>query len=96
MTGRVERPTSADPRNDGPDARQSARVEPEEIEEAPRAESEGGEPPSIDEIRLAAYYRYLKREDRDDDEIANWLAAESDERGRPDPGRADRWSGAPP
>jgi hypothetical protein len=90
-----ERSTSADPRNDGPDERLSARVEPEEIEEASQAESEGGEPPSIDEIRLEAYYRYLQREDGDDDGIASWLAAESDLRGRPDPARADRRPGVP-
>jgi hypothetical protein len=34
------------------------------------AEAKGGELPGIDEIRLQAYYRYL-REDGDDDEIAD-------------------------
>ena len=40
------------------------------------------EPPSIDEIRLRAYYRYMERDGGDTDELADWLEAESELRGR--------------
>jgi hypothetical protein len=55
-----------------------------------------GQGPGIDEIRLQAYYRYLQREDGDDDEIADWLAAESELQARGDGSPADRPRGEQP
>jgi hypothetical protein len=49
---------------------------------APGSESNGVEPPSIDEIRLRAYYRYMERDGGDADELADWLEAESELRDR--------------
>jgi Protein of unknown function (DUF2934) len=70
------------------DNRTQPRVGSEEIEEALETGWEEGQPPSTDEIRLQAYYRYLEREGGDDDEIADWLTAESELRQRGDAGRA--------
>ena len=74
--------------NDG-QARPNPKAASEEMEDALGAEAKGSMP-GIDEIRLQAYYRYLQREDGDDDEIADWLAAESELRARDDASRADR------
>jgi hypothetical protein len=63
-------------------------VESEEREEASETGWEEGRPLSTDEIRLRAYYRYMERQGGDDDEIADWLAAESELRQRGDAGRA--------
>ena len=64
------------------------RVEPEDVEEASETGWEVARPLSTDEIRLRAYYRYMERQGGDDDEIADWLAAESELRQRGDAGRA--------
>jgi hypothetical protein len=94
MTKRAdERPIRSDSRDDEPEERVNARAESDEVAEVSPGESEGGEPPGIDEIRLEAYYRYLQREDGNEDEIADWLAAESDLRARAAPDRADQRRG---
>jgi hypothetical protein len=89
MTRQAEqRPTDpAERRGNGRQDRLNAKAESEELEDAVGAEAKGSEP-GIDEIRLQAYYRYLQREDGDDDEIADWLAAESELRARGDASRA--------
>jgi hypothetical protein len=51
-------------------------------EEEPSTELEADQPLSTDEIRLRAYYRYMERQGGDGDEIADWLAAESELRQR--------------
>jgi hypothetical protein len=53
----------------------------------PRVESANRLPPP-DEIRLRAYYRYMERQGEDDDEIGDWLAAESELSQRSDGERA--------
>jgi Protein of unknown function (DUF2934) len=65
----------------GQAGRPATQAEPQDIGPAPGSESNGVEPPSIDEIRLRAYYRYMER-DGDADELADWLEAESELRGR--------------
>jgi hypothetical protein len=65
-------------------------VESEEIGEASETGWEEGQPPNTDEIRLRAYYRYMERQGGDDDEIADWLAAESELRQRDDARRQRR------
>jgi len=78
-----EEPTSSAVREkDGHAGRPATQAEPQEILPAPRIESNGVEPPSIDEIRLRAYYRYMERDGGDADELADWLEAESELRGR--------------
>jgi hypothetical protein len=90
MKGRAEeRNTNSDElRDDGLD--DGLGEQPEEIE-AREPGRENAEP-SVDEVRLQAYYRYLQREDGDD-EIANWLEAESELRDRAREGGADRRGG---
>jgi hypothetical protein len=91
MTQRSEEAwSSAEARNSDLDDLPLPGVESEEIEEASETEWEEGQPPSPDEIRLRAYYRYMERQDRDDDEIADWLAAESELRQRDNAGRQRR------
>jgi hypothetical protein len=63
------------------------RVELEEAGEASNTRWAEGTPPSPDEIRLRAYYRYMERQGGEDDEIGDWLAAESELRQRGDTGR---------
>jgi hypothetical protein len=65
----------------GPADRPDAPAEPQDMGPLPGSESNGLGSPSIDEIRLRAYYRYMER-DGDGDELADWLAAESELRGR--------------
>ena len=78
-----EEPTSsAALEKDGHAGRPATQAEPQEILPAPGSESNGVEPPSIDEIRLRAYYRYMERDGGDADELADWLEAESELRGR--------------
>ena len=91
----VQPTSSAELQKDGREDRPTANAEPEDSREAPGPGSHGGEPPSIDEIRLEAYYRYLQRDDGNEDEIADWLEAESDLRGRAD-ARAHRRQGLQP
>ena len=76
MTDRSEvvRMRSAEAGNAGLDDRIPPRVGSEEID-ASETGWEEGRPPSTDEIRLRAYYRYMERQGGDDDEIADWLAA---------------------
>jgi Protein of unknown function (DUF2934) len=97
MTGRAEEePTSSAAFQKSDRAgRQAAQAEPHEIGPAPRSESNGIEPPSIDEIRLRAYYRYMER-DGDPDELADWLEAESELRERAEAGRAEGRRGEQP
>lgn len=59
-----------------------------EIADLPETGREKDEPPSPDEIRLRAYYRYMERQGGDDDEIADWLAAECELRQERHAGRA--------
>lgn len=75
-------------RKSAPGDRDQPRVDSEEIDDLPETEREEDEPPSPDEIRLRAYYRYMERQGGDDDEIADWLAAESELCQRGDAGRA--------
>ena len=82
------RTSSAQSGNPDLDDLTQPRVGSEEIEEAFETGVEEGQPPSTDEIRLRAYYRYMERQGGDDDEIADWLAAESELRQRGDAGRA--------
>jgi hypothetical protein len=84
----VERRKSAEAGNPDRDHRTQPSVESEEIEEVSETGWEEDRPPSTDEIRLRAYYRYMERQGGDDDEIADWLAAESELRQRGDAGRA--------
>jgi hypothetical protein len=79
-----EEPTSsaALEQGGGQAGRPATQAEPQDIGPAPGSESNGVEPPSIDEIRLRAYYRYMERDGGDADELANWLEAESELRGR--------------
>jgi hypothetical protein len=76
---------SEDPLMSSRTARESAlddRVQPgvgsAEIDDLPEAGRKEDETPSPDEIRLRAYYRYMERQGGDDDEIADWLEAESE------------------
>ena len=62
--------------------------------DATKTVSDGGPQPSVDEIRLQAYYRYLQRPDGEDDELADWLAAESELGERTDSRRVVGLSGA--
>ena len=80
----VQPASSVELQTDGREDRPTEHADPEESREAPGTGSHRGEPPSIDEIRLEAYYRYLQRDNGDEDEIADWLQAESDLRGRAD------------
>jgi hypothetical protein len=78
-----EDPTSSAALEQGGHAgRPATQAEPPDIGPAPGSESNGVEPPSIDEIRLRAYYRYMERDGGDADELADWLEAESELRGR--------------
>lgn len=90
MTERSEvaRKGSAEAGNPELDDLTQPRVESEEIEEASETGWEEGRPLSTDEIRLRAYYRYMERQGGDDDEIADWLEAESELRQRGDAGSA--------
>jgi Protein of unknown function (DUF2934) len=69
------------------DDRDRPREGSEEIDDLPETGRED-ETPSPDEIRLRAYYRYMERQGGDDDEIADWLAAESELRQERDASRA--------
>jgi hypothetical protein len=75
-------------RKSAPEDRDQPRVDSEEIDDLPETEREEDEPASKDEIRLRAYYRYMERQGGDDDEIADWLAAEAELRQERDTGRA--------
>ena len=91
MTRRQQgpRPSSAKTQDSAPEDQSWTRTQVEDVENAPAIGREDGQPPSIDEIRLQAYYQYLQRQGGDDDEIADWLAAESQLREQAAP-RADR------
>jgi hypothetical protein len=85
------------------DTQDSARKDPvrsavelEALQDPLETGSENGRAPSIDEIRLRAYYRYMEREGGDVDELADWLEAESELRGQTEAGRAERRRGARP
>ena len=75
-------------RKSAPEDRDQPRVDSEEIDDLAETEREEDEPASKDEIRLRAYYRYMERQGGDDDEIADWLAAESELRQPGEGGRA--------
>jgi hypothetical protein len=79
---------SVETRNSDLDDLAQPEVESEEIDDASETTWEEGRPPSPDEIRLRAYYRYMERQGGDDDEIADWLAAESELSQRSDARRA--------
>jgi hypothetical protein len=89
MAKRSEEPrmSSQVARQSAPDDPAQPRVGAEEIDDLPETGREE-EPPSTDEIRLRAYYRYMERQGGDDDEIADWLAAESELRQERDASRA--------
>jgi Protein of unknown function (DUF2934) len=82
MIKRSEEPrtSTAESGNPGLDDRIEPGLESEEIEEASETAWDEDQAPSPDEIRLRAYYRYMERQGGDDDgdEIADWLAAESE------------------
>jgi hypothetical protein len=65
-------------RRSAPDDRLQPSAGSEEIDEVPETAREEGQRPSPDEIRLRAYYRYVERQGEDDDEVADWLAAEAE------------------
>jgi hypothetical protein len=67
-----------------------------ELEEASETGWDAGQPPRPEEIRLRAYHRYMERQGGDDDEIADWLAAESELRHGGRGGRAIEQSDAQP
>jgi hypothetical protein len=96
MTERSEAMRSAEARNSDLDDLAQPEVESEEIDDASETRWEEGRPPSPDEIRLRAYYRYMERQGGDDDEIADWLAAESELSRRSDAGRAAKQADAGP
>jgi hypothetical protein len=97
VTRRVEEEltSSAAHQNGGRADRPVAQAEPQDIGPPPESESNGVGPPSIDEIRLRAYYRYMER-DGDVDELADWLAAESELRERAAAGSAEGRRGDQP
>jgi Protein of unknown function (DUF2934) len=79
MTERSKEPRmSSATRNSPLDDRIQPAAGPGEIDEVPETGREEGQPPSPDEIRLRAYYRYMERQGVNDDEIADWLAAEAE------------------
>ncbi len=97
MTRRAEErlASSAERQNDGELNGSNGRADSEQIEDTVEAEANWGERPEIDAIRLRAYYRYLERENGNADEIADWLAAESELRRAAEAGRAGGPEGAP-
>lgn len=59
------------------------RATPRSAAPSPQAHDESLTEPSVDEIREAAYHRYLQRGGTHGDDFADWLAAERDLRKRP-------------
>ena len=96
MAEQSEAMRSAEASNSDRDDLAQPEVESEEIDDASETTWEEDRPPSPDEIRLRAYYRYMERQDGDDDEIADWLAAESELSQRSDTGRAATQADARP
>jgi hypothetical protein len=80
MTKRSEEPRTSTAESGNPDLddRIQPGLESEEIEDASDTGWGEDQPRSPDEIRLRAYYRYMERQGGDGDEIADWLAAESE------------------
>src|SRR5262245_55354925 len=91
-----QRTNSSETQDSAPKDPSRTRTQAEDVENAPETGREDGQPPSIDEIRLQAYHRYLQRQGGDDDEIADWLAAESQLRERAAVSRADGRKGEQP
>jgi hypothetical protein len=101
MTTRSEdRGTSAAPSakpdlNDLTEPQGEAEMRAAERDEVPEMGWEAGQPSAPEDIRLRAYYRYMERQGGDDDEIADWLAAESELR-QPRRGTGPQRAGSSP